>query len=255
MERLEQARQMLNQRMISVGKGLDALGAELYVTPDTYWSDTDKAAASLAENADVLRLLLRWLESESVNVESARIADLLTAAEALARVSTGAFAVVADPDVWEPILTEWVRVEEHWTARVAAVRLLGHLRRVTDRVVVALRAAMKDVSFVQQAAYESVAEFRRIEGDILSELLLLLGDPSAGVAAATARLLVGVARAEGTSSHSRRILRALEEAATRSCVIPRPVYLMEEAGGSMRIRFVDRLDRILHRAMFEISGL
>jgi len=113
---------------------------------------------------------------------------------------------------------------------------------------------MNDVCFVQQAAYESVSDFLRMEGDILSDLLAQLGDPSAGVAAVTARLLVGVARAEVTSADRRRILRGLQEAATRSSGT-RPVYLMEEGLGHMSIRFVDRLDHILYRAIFDVSGL
>jgi hypothetical protein len=265
-DRLDRARQLLEQQMLWLDESclsdekkllgrLNSIGTQLYIDISSYWSDTDKAAAALAENSDVLRLLLCWLESEGITARPDQVTHhLLTATEAMARLSPGAFAVVADPDLWEPTLTEWVRVGTHWPTRLAAVRLVGRLRRVTDRVVVALRAAMNDVSFVQQAAYESVSEFRRIEGDILPDLLTLLDDPSAGVAAATARLLVGVARAEGTSADRRRIFRGLQEAATRSSMT-RPVYLMDQGDWNMSIRFVDRLDRVLYRAIFEVSGL
>src|SRR5262249_46881322 len=112
--RLEQARQMLEQQMLSVNssdkdflKALKEIGNQLYIKIGPYWSKTDEAASPLAENADVLRLLLCWLESEGVNAGLAHTRHhLLTATEAVARLSPGAFAVVADPDVWEPILTE-----------------------------------------------------------------------------------------------------------------------------------------------------
>ena len=263
---LDQVRRLLDLQMLwlddacmkneeSLLKRLKDIGNQLYIKVDSYWSDTDKAAVPLAENPLVLRLLLRWLETADVTGRADRVTHhLLTATEAIARLSPDAFAVAAEPDLWEPTLTEWVRVGEHWTTRLAAVRMLGRLRRVTARVVVALKAAMNDVSFVQQAAYESVSEFRCIEGDILTDMLHLLQDPHAGVAAATVQLLVAVALAEGTSADRRRILRSLQEAATRSSMI-HPVYLMDEDSGTMSIRFVDRLDRILYRAIFKVSGL
>jgi hypothetical protein len=203
----------------------------------------------------VLQLLLSWLASADVTADpNGYFSHLLTATEAVARFSPDAFAALASPEFWEPILAEWAQYGERWTARMAAVRLLGRLRRVTERGARAMRSAMNDVSFVQQAAYSSVFEFRRVEGDILPELLQSLEDPSAGVAAATTQLLVGIARAEVTSADRRRIVRSLQQAATRTSMI-RPVYLMQDKAGSMSIRFVDRLDRILYRAIFEISGL
>jgi Domain of unknown function (DUF4062) len=265
-DHLDQARQMLEPQMLwldesslSNDKGflerLKAIGDQLYINIGSYWSATDKAAVPLKENAAVLQLLLRWLESEGVTATADHVAShLLTATEALARLSPEAFAVLADPDLWEPTLTEWVVLGGRWTARMAAVRLLGRLRRVTNRVVMALKAALNDVSFVQQAAYASVSEFRHIEGDILPELIRVLEDPSASVAAATARLLVGVARAEGTSADRCRIRKGLEQAATRTSMT-RPVYLMDQGNWGMAIRFVDRLDRILYRAIFDVSGL
>jgi hypothetical protein len=254
--RLEQARRSLDERILWVTESekLKSVG-ECFFPSATFWSDANKAAVACAENADILRLLLRWVEAEGIIVGSDWITEhLLTATEAVARLSPVAFAAVADPGIWEPLLTEAVQFGESYTTRMAAVRLLGRLRRVTDRVAVALRAAMNDVSFVQQAAYESVSEFRSIEGDILPHLLTLLSDPSAGTAAAMARLLVGIARAEGTSADRRRILSGLQEAVTKSSVT-RPVYLMDWTAGRVTSQFVDRLDRILYRAIFEVSGL
>jgi hypothetical protein len=128
------------------------------------------------------------------------------------------------------------------------------LRRVTDRVADALRGAMKDNPFIQRAAYSAVAEFRSMKGDVIPELLDLLADPSAGVAASTARLLVSLARGEGAPDR-RRILRGLQDAVTSSAATA-PVYLMqfdEDGDGDGTIQFVDRLDRILYLAIFEVS--
>jgi hypothetical protein len=258
-DRVAQAHRLLNTKLSS---DLSTVGNQLYISigdPETgansYWAKTDKAAAPFAENASALELLLSWLASMDVTEELNGYAHhLLTATEAVARLSPDAFAALAPPEFWEPVLTDWVQYGQHWTARMAAVRLLGRLRCVTERVARALRSAMNDVSFVQKAAYASVSEFRRVEGDILPELLQLLDDPSAGVAAATAQLLVSIARAEVTSADRRRILRGLELAASRPASV-RAVYLMDENGGSMSIRYVDRLDRILYGAIFEISGL
>ncbi len=203
----------------------------------------------------MLQLLLTWLADLNVNTEIDGYAHhLLTATEAVARFSPDAFAVHASPDVWEPLLAEWAQYGVHWTARMAAIRLLGRLRRVTERGSRALRAAMNDVSFVQEAAYNSVSHFRIVEGDILPELLRSIDDPSAGVAAATTRLLMGVARSEVTNADRRRILLTLEQAAARMSMV-RPDYLMDESNGVISVRYIDRLDRILYRAIVEVSGL
>ena len=238
---------------------LKGIGNDLYVLLGEYGyrASANDAAESLAGNEDALKLLLSLAESLSLAEGSdKRIGDLLTAIDALAHVSPDAFTALADPDIWESILAQWVEAAEHWTIRLAAVRLLGLLRRVTERVAAALRAAMSDVSFVQQAAYHSVGEFRRMKGDIIPQLLGLLDDPSAAVAASTARLLVSVARAEGATADRRRVLHGLQDAVTRS---PRvgAVYLMHEGEdeGRMSMQYVDRLDRILYRAIFEVSGL
>jgi hypothetical protein len=262
--RLEAARSMIGQKTLWLqgSDGLEKLrniGNGLYIMlgESGYWAKANDAAASLAGNEDVLRLLLSLAESLSPAEGSDRSAGhLLTAIEALARISPEAFTALADPDIWEPILTNWAEAAEHWTTRLAAVRLLGQLRRVTERVAAALRAAMSDVSFVQQAAYDSVGGFRRMKGDIIPQLLGLLDDPSAAVAASTARLLVSVAQAEGATADRRRVLRGLQDAVARS---PRvgAVYLMHELENESRMsmQYVDRLDRILYRAIFEVSGL
>ncbi|MFY1634960.1 hypothetical protein ACN27F_17085 [Solwaraspora sp. WMMB335] len=261
---IDEATVWLDDESLSTGKSclerLKQIGNGRYIAlgvDSGYWAAADRAAAELAEQEDVLRLLIAMVEtSDTDDAHGDPRGDLLTATYALAQLSPPAFAAAADPDVWEPMLTEWVETAEHWNVRLAAVRLLGLLRRVTDRVAAALGAAMNDVSFVQQAAYKSVEEFRSLDGDVIPELLELLNDESAAVAAATARLLVSVANAEGATADRRIILQALRDASAKTPP-ERMVYLMRDLDTEerMRIEPVDRLARILDRAIFEMSGL
>lgn len=264
--RLEVARELVEDSMLWLDdeclsdnatclSRLRAIGHRHYAQLDRtgYFPEAEEAAASLAENEDVLRLLLAWAEFASRTEVSWRHDDLMTALEAVARISPSAFAALADPDTWEPILLDWVMTSDGWVGRLAAVKLLGMLRRVTDRVAAALRVAMQDNSFVQQAAYAAAREFRSMKGDVLPDLLDLLDDPSADVAASTARLLVSLARGE-CAPDRRRILRGLQDAVSRSASA-RPVYLMTR-DDDQRVhgfQFVDRLDRILYRAIFAVS--
>lgn len=234
---------------------LKAIGHRHYVRLDSAGRSTeaDEAAAPLAENEDALRLLLAWAESLSHAEDPWRHADLLTALEAVARISPSAFTALADPDVWEPILTEWVATGNNWVGSLAAMRLLGMLRRVTDRIADALRVAMKDNPYVQRAAYAAVAEFRTMKGDVVPKLLRLLVDPSAGVAASTARLLASLAQEE-TTPDRRRILHGLQNAVTNSPMAARVYLMRRNEGGADAIEFVDRLDRIIYQAIFAVSG-
>lgn len=257
--RLDSKMRWLDERSLADDKTcvarLSEIGDGCYINIESYWSNANKSAKALAENAAAVDLLISWVASidSMVGAEGTYAQHVLTATEAVARLSPDAFAIRATPRFWEPVLTEWVQYGEHWAARMAAVRLLGRLRCVTERVSRALWSAMNDVSFVQQAAFASASEFRRIEGDVLPELLKALNGPDAGVTAATATLLGSIAGAEVATSDRRRILRGLEQAAARVGAM-RPIYLMDDAG-VMSIRFVDHLDRILYRAVFDINGL
>ena len=93
-----------------------------------------------------------------------------------------------------------------------------------------------------------------MKGDITPQLLGLLDDRDAGLAASTTRLLVNLARGEGSTADGRRILRAFQDTVARSTQA-RNVYLMNEGAFAMSIRYVDRLERILYRGIFEVSGL
>jgi hypothetical protein len=250
-------------------KRLGEIGSGQYIglgKNSGYWAEASSVAVSLNRDEDVLRLLLLWVEVTSLGgddsdgpEDSGELDDqghLLTAANAVAQLLPGAFAAAADPDEWELILTDWAETAAHWNKRLAAVRLLGLLRRVSVRSAEALRAAMNDVSFVQGAAYASATGFRYVKGEIVPRLLDLLEDPSAGVAASAVRLLTGLAQSEGVTADRRRILLGLREAIAKS-VRARPVYLMRDLDEDtqMSIEFVDQLDRILYRAVLEIHGL
>jgi hypothetical protein len=237
---------------------LRAIGKLTYVhTGRTgYFAEAREAAAGLAENADVMRLLLEW--AKAVQFDGRATGDpsvhVIAALDALAQAAPSAFAALAHPDEWEPILIRWVASGEGWVGRESAVRLLGMLRRVTDSVAEALKVAVKDNFFVQRAAYAAAAEFRSMKGEVLPDLLELLSDASAGVVASAARLLESLSRGEG-APHRRRILRGLQDAVVDSAAAV-PVYLMridDDLSGDFAIEFVDRLDRILYQSIFTVS--
>ena len=257
---IEESRLWLDDECLSTSETcldrLKAIGQRHYAHLDRAGYDTEatEAAKPLTENQDALRLLLAWVESLSHDADRLRYADLVTALGAVAAISPIAFTALADPDVWEPILVEWVTTSDDWTGRLAAVRLLGLLRRVSDGVAAALRMALQDNQYVQRAAYAAAAEFRSMDGDVIPALLGLLADPSAAVAASTARLLASLAQGDGTQDR-RRILQKLRDAMT---VSPKAasVYLMHrDDDGTDAIEFIDRLDRILYRAIVEVSGV
>lgn len=236
---------------------LRRVGQGMYIYLNSYWDNTNIYVANISASdlERVLDFLLSWLAAEYASPGPIRILhDLLTATEAVARRALPAFARLADPpERWVDILTEFTQTELHWTSRMAAVRLLGRLRRVDERVVDALCSAMNDVSFVQESAYEAAAEFRKVEGDILPRLLELLKRPNAAVAAATARLLVGLTRSENNPTDRREILKGLENALSGPFKT-RPVYLLEDTRYTMQIHFIDRLDRLLYQAISQIDG-
>ncbi|MFE0677065.1 hypothetical protein [Streptomyces sp. NPDC058867] len=241
---------------------LKVIGEGQYITiglskNSGYWAEADTAAAPLRGDDDVLRLLLAWVESVNpADDTDDELGHLLTALNALAQAAPHAFTALADPDVWEVILTECSETAPHWNKRLAAVRLLGLLRRVSGRISAALCTAMGDVSFVQKAAYTSVARFRQVTGDIIPELIGRLNGPDAAVAASTARLLVALAQAEGATADRRRILLGLRQAAAGPAGL-RGVYLMldYDEAPEMSVEFVDSLGRLLYRAILEIRSL
>lgn len=243
------------QEYISVGE-IRAGDVDFDTWKGSYWTDTDKVAASLAEDERIHEMLIALLaEMESTNNYLGYSNHLLTATEAVARKSPDTFARLASPGDWEPLFTEWAQYHDHWTARLAAVRLLAHLRRVTPRIAKALRAAMEDVPETQHAAYAAVGEFRHIEGDVFQDVLSMLDDRSAATSAAAARLLVGAAKAGIDVEKRRQIINTLQEV-VRKPLATRPIFLMERSQLNyvMSPRFVGTLDEILYRAIFEISG-
>jgi hypothetical protein len=251
-------------------KRLQSIGAQKYVVAGQvragdvdidawkgpYWIKTDKAAAPLVQDERIQETLIALLaEMESTNNYLGYSNHLLTATEAIARKSPDTFARLASPEDWEPVFTEWVQYCDGWSERLAAVRLLGRLRRVTPRVAKALRAAIEDNPYTQHAAYAAVSEFRYIEGDVLQDVLSMLDSTSAATSAAAARLLVSAAKAGIDVDNRRRIINSLQEV-VRKPSATRPVFLMDVAAfnGVMSPRFLGMLDETLYRSIFEISG-
>lgn len=228
---------------------------DIYEWKGSYWAITDEAAAPLAPDERIHETLIALMaEVESTSNYLGYSKHLLTATEAISRKAPDTFARLATPEYWEPVFTEWVRYRDHWAERMAAVRLLGRLRRVTPRVTQALRAAMEDDLYTQHAAYAAVGEFRYIGGDVFQDVLSMLDSSSAATSAAAARLLVSAAKAGIDVKNRRQIINALKEI-VRKPSATRPIFLMEISGLNyvMSPRFVGTLDETLYRSIFEIS--
>lgn len=240
-----------------IAGGLKAGNVDFDMWKGPYWINTDKAAAPLAQDERIQETLIALLaEMESTNNYYLGYSNhLLTATEAVARKSPDTFARLASPEDWEPVFTEWARYRDHWSERLAAIRLLCRLRRVTPRVAQALRAAMEDNPYTQHAAYAAVGEFRHIEGDVFQDVLSMLDSPTTATSAAAARLLVSAAKAGIDVEKRRRIINSLQEV-VRKPSATRPIFLMETTGLNqiMSPRFVGTLEETLYRSIFEISG-
>lgn len=236
-------------------KKLGQIGGARYTFIDTYWINAANEAERIERRDLAMRVLLQWLEAEFNHPSPIlRLQDLLTATDALARHSLDTFALEADPAIWEKRFCEWATHHDHWAARAAAIRLVGKLRRVSDHVVEALRSAMADVSFVQTAAFEAVSELRKVEGDLVGDLVTLLTDRVPSVAASTATLLSNLANTELTPGARKKALAALEAAASREAQ-QRPYYVIDETSQGMELRYVDCLDKVFYRSIFEINRL
>lgn len=251
---IERLKAIGTQEYVIVGE-LRAGDVDIDEWKGPYWTNTDKAAKPLGQDERIQETLIALLaEMESTNHYLGYSNHLLTATEAIARRSPDTFARLASPEDWEPIFTEWTQYRDHWSERLAAVRLLGRLRRVTPRVARALRAAMEDDPFTQHAAYAAVGEFRYIEGDVFQNVLSMLDDPSAATSAAAARLLVSAAKAGIDVEKRRQIISTLQEV-IRKPSATRPIFLMGSShSGVMSPRFVGTLDEILYRSIFEIGS-
>lgn len=238
--------------------GLDsAADVDIYEWKGSYWNKTDKVAASLAEDERIHETLIALMaEMESTNHYLGYSKHLLTATEAISRKAPDTFARLASPKDWEPVFTEWAQYCDGWAERMAAVRLLGRLRRVTPRIAQALRAAMEDDLYVQHAAYAAVSEFRYMEGNVFQDVLLMLDDPSAVTSAAAAKLLVGATKAGIDVEKRRKIMWTLQEVARKSSAT-RPIFLMDvsKLNYVMSPTFMGTLDETLYRSIFEISSV
>jgi hypothetical protein len=234
---------------------LQNIGAGSFIWLNTHWKSASDAAASVKLPETVLTLLLHWLQSGIIMGDDHRdIGDILTAMQALARRHTPMFSRLAEPGLFEPVFSELALSCSHWTGRMAAMQLLGLLRRVNPAIAKAFRKAMSDVTFVSEAATEAAIEFRRVDGPVLNEMLELLDSPSANVAASTAKLLCSVANARSHAVDQQLILRSLESAALSS-ERPRPIYqLTETPAGFTRMSYSGQLDQVLFEKFFEISS-
>jgi hypothetical protein len=218
---------------------------------------TREAAVQLKEDQELFRFALLWLakllqDSVQDSRFDSKRSYLLQLMAAAAELAPATFSNLADPEELEPLLILTVKCHNNYTGRVAAVTLLGFLRRVTTEGVEALHAALKDVIYVQQSALDAVLRFRRLDGEILPLLFEGLYHPSAMAGYATAQLLAALGRSDRTHPEQRRqILRALADA-VRDPRSDRVVYF---GYVNARIQALPRLNHSYYRAMMQVAGI
>jgi hypothetical protein len=166
-------------------------------------------------------LLEESLYGSPLNFERSLLLELTAGAAELARDT---FRRHADPAVLEPLLARAVRFHNTWTGRAAAMRLLGFLQRGSEATLDALKAALRDVHYVQRAALEAAPRLRQVDSTILPDLLEMLYDESAVTAYATAQLLATLGQSEKTRPETRRTIIDALSAAARDSRSHRTVY-------------------------------
>lgn len=262
------ARKLFSQRLVWLDEGvfsetdkihqrLAAIGDASIIPFDRYWLLAIKVAEPIPDKLEAAMTLLSWLRAEMAeSANPGTISHILSAIEAVATAAGEDNPLVdtaADPKYWEPVLVEWAQFLPWWLGRMAAVSLLGRLRRLTPKIVRALVSAIKDDAYVQLAAFEAGGRFRSVDGDILPNVLPLLNSTSTSVAAAAAGLLTAISRGDGEFVDRRLIFRALDAAANRGA--RGSVYLQDDHTDSpMGFHNEGRLDRILQDAALSVGG-
>ncbi len=250
----------------AIEETLRAIGRQRLVT-ERHRARYAAAAERLVETPPVLGLLLGWLDRRLCDhvqdgERDARLtADLLGVTAATAERLPDTFTgEVRSLPFWQRRLREVAEEGDWFPARQAALTLLALGGRVTEDVLRALRAALRDVAPVQGAAFRSAGRYREIEPGIMEALVEDLGDESPARGLATGRLLAALAKnALLQPEVRRRILQALAAAVchpgSRREVhrlaedVPAPGYRAE------RVERLGRLDQLLHRLLIEVSGM
>ena len=224
---------------------------------------SEKYAVLVEDKPEVFNLLLAWLK-ETLTAEAFNdsyfnkctllLADVVVYAER----SPSTFAKIADDLELAPLIADAAVRHDKTAGRVAAIRLIGYLNKVSISTVDALQQALLDNQDVRQAAIETFTRLQRVEGEIVDELFNRLYDSSSIVAYTSAQTLSLMGRSEKTKpAHRQRILTALADA-VRSPESRRGIYAIVGTGGDqssyLRLSFQGQLDQMIFRSLLEVAG-
>ena len=158
----------------------------------------------------------------------------------------------------EPLLVRAVKEHDWVPGRVAAIRLIAHLSKVSESTVAGLLQALRDDQTVQQAAVETLSQLHRVDQGLIPQLVRSLSDRSAIVAQISARLLSAIGRAGDTTPSGREQIVAALANAVRAPQSRRGLYEMDGSGISeedyLRISYTGRLDHVCFQALLEVTG-
>lgn len=242
---------------------LSALGSTNYWS-GTYREQIRVAAAQLPDNTLIFQLLQAWIVrlDPPIHKVDQRITEyVLDIAVAMAERAPAAFANLDQQEALEYRLVEIATLHRGFVERMAAVTLLGRMRRVSPKTISAFLAAMHSSPYEQQAALDAAMRQRVIPDEYLTTLLEGLSDVNASRVYAVAQILRALTRNNKLPpQHHTHIAFALVEAIKHlGKQSRRDVYLMtgdwRDGGGQFTIEHRGQLDETLYEVLVQISEI
>lgn len=225
---------------------------------------SEKYAVIIDNEPEIFQLLVDWLaKTLAISVCNEeyyyKLTVLLADVAVYAELSPATFINLAYEYKLEPLLAETVKKHDSVAGRVAAIKLIGYLDKISIETVIALQQALIDEQAVEQAAIETFTRIRQIEGDMLDQLVKQLDHDSAKVAYTSAQILSLLGRSDKTKPEQRkRILKELADA-VRLPSSKRGIYQMIGTGSGsnsfFRLSYQGKLNQAFFQALLEVSGV
>jgi hypothetical protein len=229
-----------------------------------FYNASEKYAVIIDDEPEIFQLLVTWLATTLANSVCNegyfhKLTVLLADVAVYAELSPATFINLARENNLEPLLAETVKKHDWIPGRVAAIKLIGYLDKITTNTVNALQEALLDDYEVERAAIETFTRMRRIEGNMLDQLFEQLDDDSAKVAYTSAQILSLLGRSERTKPEQRKLILKKLADAVRSPNSNRGLYEMIGTGqGSdsfLRLSYQGKLNQAFFQALLEVSGV
>jgi len=225
---------------------------------------SEKYGVIINNEPEIFQLLVAWLAETLANSVCnegyfRKLTVLLADVAVYAELSPATFVNLARENNLEPLLAETVKKHDWIPGRVAAIKLISYLDKITTSTVNVLQDALFDEHEVELAVIETFTRIRRIEGDMLEQLFGKLYDDSAKVAYTSAQILSLLGRSERTKPEQRKeILKKLADA-VRSPNSKRGIYEIIGTGSGddsfLRLSYQEKLNQAFFQALLEVSGV